>query len=122
MSIDIVNIHIVAAAVIGSFIAADPNGSYVVITLDDTKDIKVGDVLAGSFTDSDGLFKTVRNVTRREEVRICLESWDCTLDQAIKLILKFMESKPGVIIAGAKRLVSDANDVAGQLRNEIIRS
>lgn len=122
MSIDIVNIRIVAAAVIGSFIAADPNGSYVVITLDDTKDIEVGDVLAGSFTDSDGLFKTVRNVTRREEVRICLESWDCTLDQAIKLILEFMKSKAGVIVAGAKRLVSDANDVAGQLRNEIIRS
>ena len=56
---------------------------YLVFSLDDALDIDLGDILAhSSWTDCDGFFFEVRNLTKRENVRICLENWSMNLDAA----------------------------------------
>jgi hypothetical protein len=116
------NIRMVAAAVIGSFVAVDSKSAYYVLTLDDdTKGIELGDILSGTFDGTGSLFYSVRNITRREDVRICLEDWECSVEVAIKHILGFMKT-PGLICAGTKRLVSDADNVATDLRSDILKS
>lgn len=71
------NLRIVAKSNRGVFAGIEEDG-YVVLSMDDTKDIELGDVLSSAtWTDRDGLFKTVQNITKREQVRICIENWSC---------------------------------------------
>jgi len=103
---------------IGSFIAADEDGSYIVLTLDDTRDIDLGDVLSGTFDGHGSLFYSVRNLTKSEDIRICLENWECALSAAIQSLLSMIRSPCG-ITAGSGRFISDADDVARKLFDEI---
>lgn len=114
------NIRVVAFANIGTFIAGDSDGNCHVITLDDTKDIDLGDVLSGKFDGMGSLFYSVDNLTKRQSVRICLEHWDCDLAGAVQALLDFA----GVtsVDAGAKRFVAQTPDVARQIQDEILRS
>jgi hypothetical protein len=115
------DVRVVAAAEIGSFIGVDEEGSYYVLTLDDRRrGIDCGDVLAGRFDGSGSLSYLVRNVTKKENVRICLESWESTAVTAIGMVLSFMASRPGKIVVGGKEFNSDAPGVAEQLRAAIL--
>lgn len=116
------NITVVAAAQMGSYIAKNDDGSYYVITLDDARGIDFGDVLAGKFDRHGSLLYVVRNVTKREDVRISLENWESPLDPAIKMLLKFMSSRPGKIFVGAREFQSDKSGVEGQLREAILKA
>lgn len=115
-------IRIVAVGDIGSYIAVDDNGGYYVLTLDDTHDIELGDILSGTFDGHGSLFYSVRNLTKREDVRICLENWDCLLVAAIESLLSLMRSRSGSIVTGSKRFLSHSDGVADQLRDEILRA
>jgi hypothetical protein len=117
-----VNITVVAAAQNGSYIAKDDDGSYYVITLDDTRDIDCGDVLAGKFDGRGSLFYAVRSVTKKEDVRICLETWESPLGPAIKMLLNFMSSGSGKIWVGARQFQSNAPGVSGRLHEAILRA
>ncbi len=66
------------------FAAVDADGNYVIISLDDIRDIELGDVLSGDFDGDGNLSKTVRNVTQGHEVRICLEDWECNRAHALE--------------------------------------
>jgi hypothetical protein len=117
------NVRVVAAAQIGSFIAVDEEGWYYVLTLDDgRRGIDCGDVLAGRFDGSGGLFYSVRNLTKQGDVRICLESWESTVVTAIGTVLSFMSSRPGKIFVGGKEFKSDAPGVGDRLREAILRA
>ncbi len=116
------NIRIVAEADIGSFIAVGPEGNYFVLTLDDIKDIELGDVLSGTFDDDGSSPYSVKNTTEQEDVQIVLEALECSADMAIKHLLEFMRAKPGVIFVGGKRFSSDMKDIAHQIRSEILKS
>lgn len=114
------NIRIIAAAAIGSYNAVDDDGWYYVITW--TRDIECGDVLAGNFDGRGSLFYAVRNVTKRENVRICLENWESALGPAIKMLMNFMASKPGRIWIGPMQFQSDAPGVASRFHDAIVRA
>lgn len=116
------NITVVAAAQNGSYIAKDDDGSYYVITLDDRRDIDCRDVLAGKFDGRGSLFYAVRNVTKTEDVRICLETWESPLGPAIKMLLGFMSSRPGRVFVGRMQFRSDAPGVASRLHEAILRA
>ncbi len=116
------NVRLVAVSEIGSYIGVNAEGSYFVLTLDDSRELQLGDVLSGTFDGQGSLFYSVRNLTRQEHVRICLENWDCPVAGAIDSLLALMRSRPGSIYAGSQRFVSDAEGVADQLREEILRS
>jgi hypothetical protein len=75
-------IQIVAAADIGSFVARDEDWAFYVLTLDDVREIDCGDVLSGTFDGVGSLFYPVRNLTKGEDVRICLETWESPLAPA----------------------------------------
>lgn len=80
-------IKIVAHSNVGVFVGLDAERNYVVISLDDTKVISLGDVLRStSWDDRDGLFKAVLNETKGESVRICIENWDCSAAVATDLL------------------------------------
>jgi hypothetical protein len=113
-------IRIVAIANIGTFMAGDADGNYSVITLDDTKDVDLGDVLNGTFDGRGSLFYSVDNLTKKEKVRICLEHWDCTLAGAIQALLEFNGVR--TVDAGAKRFVIKSMDAARQIHAEIART
>jgi hypothetical protein len=115
------NITVVAAAQNGSYIAKDVDDSYYVITLDDTRDIDCGDVLGGTFDGHGSLSYSVRNVTKKEDVRICLEDWESPLIPAIGILLNFMSWRPGKILVGNKEFKSVTPGVAGQLREAILK-
>ena len=112
------NIRVVAIANIGTFVAGDSDDeNYCVITLDDTKDIEIGDVLSGTFDGQGSLFYTVQNSTKREPVRICLEHWECDLPGAVQALLDFKGVQ--TVLAGSKRFVTDTHDVARRIVREI---
>lgn len=91
------DIRVVAAAHIDSYIGVDRDECFHVISLDDTRRIDCGDVLRGVFDGKGNLFYKVRNVTKREDVRICLEDWGCPLEAAIETLLDFMATRHGLI-------------------------
>jgi hypothetical protein len=116
------NIKVVATAGNGSFIARDHEHAYYVLTLDDSREIECGDVLAGNFDGHGSLFYSVRNESKGENVRICLENWESPLEPAIKMVLNFMKGRAGKIIVGGAAMASDAPDVAGRLYEAIKRA
>ena len=113
------NIRVVATADIGSFIARDKEWAYYVLTLDDSREIDFGDSITGTFDGRGSLFYEVRNVTKGEDVRICLETWETSLTTSIEMLLGFMASHPGKIFVGPKRFESNAPGVAHLLEQEI---
>jgi len=69
------------------FVGVDADGDYSVVSLDDTKEIELRDVLsAKAWNDREGEWKTVKNLTKKESVRICLESWGCSRASAFDLL------------------------------------
>ena len=114
-------IRVVAAADIGSYIGLDEEGGFYVLTLNDTKDIELADLLLGRLQ-GHGTHSTVRNVMTGEDVEICLESWDCPLDFAINMLLSMMAGRRCSIAAGSKQFRADAPNVGVLLRNEILQS
>jgi len=116
------NITLVAAADVGAYIARDHDGAYYVVTLDDTRDMHCGDVLAGAFDGEGALFYTVRNLTQREDVRICLEYWESPLGPAIDMFLSSISSRPGKILVGQIQFPSDASGLANLLEKAILKT
>ena len=114
------NIRIVTTADIGSFIAATTNGNYIVLTLDDTLDIDVGDNLSGTFDGNGDLFYRVRNLTKGKDVGICLENWDCTVESAIESLLSMIKT-PCAVFTTRGRYISDEDGVSSKLRRDVLR-
>jgi hypothetical protein len=70
-----------------AFAGVDADGDYSVLSLDDTKEIELGDILsAEAWNDRGGEWKTVKNLTKKESVRICLESWGRSKAAALDLL------------------------------------
>lgn len=67
----------------GFFLANEPEEGYVLFGLDDSIDIEVGDVVSRPhWDDRHGLFVEARNVTRGENVHICIEDWSMSRETA----------------------------------------
>jgi len=79
---------IIARSDRGSYIGKTNEEGFSVITLDDTIDIEVGDTLSKpeSWDDRDGLFLAVRNITKNEEVNICIENWHMSFKGASEML------------------------------------
>lgn len=81
------NLSIVGKSDRAVFAGIDEKGEYVVFSLDDIKDIEIGDILSTERWGTPGrFFKTVKNLTKRHEVRICIEDWDCSRERAAELL------------------------------------
>jgi hypothetical protein len=65
----------VAKSDTGIFMAHHEGEGYSVFSLDDVRNIDVGDILThSSWTDRDGFFFLIQNLTKKEETKICLEN------------------------------------------------
>ena len=111
---------IIVAADIDSFIGVDSDGSYYVLTLDDDRDIELNDRLEGRFDGEGSLFYSVKNLTQREDVKICLEDWECSLTSAIATILAFAKQNKAVVFAGNERIELPCPDPASQILNAVL--
>lgn len=112
-------ITIVVSADIESYIAADSEGGYYVLTLDDTKEIELNDRLEGEFDGEGTLFYPVRNLTQQIDVSICLETWDCSLKSAIDTLLGFVGQKDAVVFAGHKRIELPSPNAASLIHDAV---
>ena len=81
-------IKVVAKNDKGCFAGLDSEGNYYVLTLDDIREIQLGDVLEGEFDGIGSLFYSVRNLSQGGSVKICLESWESTQAQAFDFLGK----------------------------------
>ena len=82
----LVRTKIIAKSDRSVFVGTETDGGFCVLSLDDSVDIELGDVLRGTFDDSDGLFKDVYNETQQETVHICVENWGCSQQVAFGFI------------------------------------
>jgi hypothetical protein len=101
------------------YVASDTDGNYYVLSLDDTRELGLGDFLSGVFDGHGSLFMTVKNLTQGHDIRICLEDWECSLNGALGHLLRL--STPSRFFVGSKTIEADSHDAAGQLRHEIVR-
>lgn len=69
------------------FVGTDEDGEYVVLSLDDTRDISLGDNLSHKDWETTGR-ETVKNLTKREDVEVCIEDWGCSKARAFALLEK----------------------------------
>jgi len=67
------------------FAGIDENGDFVVLSLDDSREIELGDVLSHGDWNTVG-FETVTNLTKAGSVRICIEDWGCAKARALDLL------------------------------------
>ena len=86
-------LKIIAKSDRGSFIGKTSEEGYTVITIDDTLDIDVGDVLSkpNAWDDCDGLFIEVRNLSKKESLNICIENWHMNFKSSSELLAKLGE-------------------------------
>lgn len=112
-------IRVMVVADIGSFVAAGSDGNYYMLTLDDMREIDPGDVLQGTFDGNGDSCYPVQNVTRNEEVRICLEEFECSLEGAVDSLLSLYKPGATMTINGQSR-IAHADDVARQICNDVI--
>jgi len=69
----------------GFFAGYNEEFGHVVISLDGMTPIELNDVLSSeTWDDSDGLFKYVMNLTSGDEVKICIENWSLSKNQALR--------------------------------------
>ena len=77
-------IAIVAKSNRNVFIGLTKNKDFVVISIDDTKEISLKDVLESESWGEDRNFnRRVKNVTKDEEVKIFIEDFGCSKDSAL---------------------------------------
>jgi thiamine monophosphate kinase len=79
-------IKIIARSDRDVFVGTEPDGSFCVLSLTHNGEIEIKDVLEGNFDASDGVFKSVRNITRNQEVHICAENWSCSKKVAFEAL------------------------------------
>jgi hypothetical protein len=111
-------IRIVASSDREVYLGVDSDGNFCVLSLDDgSYNAELGDVLSGTFDDSNGLFKDVYDVTRDRKIGMCAEDWECSLDVALGHLIRI--ASPDVLYAGSKRFSSGEPNIMEKLRNEI---
>ena len=93
-------VRVVARNDRGVFLGRGVDDRFYVFSLDDSREIEVGDHLRGQFDDTNGLTQNVLNLTRGQDVRISAESWHRPLEVACEYLLKL--SSPNVIQAGTE--------------------
>jgi len=90
---------------------------YYIISLNENKEIEIGDVLSGIFDSSEDLNKDINNITKNYKVNIYLESWQCSLNAAIDHLLHL--GSPKRVYAATKDFAADSDNVISNLRREI---
>jgi hypothetical protein len=80
-------LKIIAKSDRGVFVGHNEEYDYVVLSLDDIKDIDLSDLLSSeTWDDQGGLFRSVKNLTKKETIRICIENWSCSRDVAFEFL------------------------------------
>ncbi|NBC66718.1 MAG: hypothetical protein GVY07_13810 [Bacteroidetes bacterium] len=80
-------ITIVAKSDRSVFIGLTKNEDFVVVSIDDIKEISLKDVLESESWGEDRNFnKHVKNITKNEEVKIFVEDFGCSKESALSLL------------------------------------
>jgi len=112
-----VKIRIIAANNRGVFIGVDSEQAYYVLSLQDTNEIEIGDVMTGDFSGS-STFGAI-NLTKNTKPWICVEDWECSLIGAVTLLLRLGD--PETIHARSKSFPANSDDVIHKVSDEILR-
>jgi len=92
-------------------------GDYCIISLNDSQEIEIGDILSGVFDSSEDYHKDIYNVTKKLKINIHLENWGCSCNTAINDLLHL--GSPSIVFTETNSFMTDADDVISNLRREI---
>src|SRR6266700_964596 len=102
-------IRIIAMNDRGVFVGVEAAENYCVLSLQDTNEIELGDVMSGDFSGQGSSTFGATNLTKSTTPWICLEDWECSLIGAIRLLLKL--GGPQIIHAGSKSFPTNSDNV-----------
>jgi hypothetical protein len=93
------------------------DGDYYIISLNESKIIEINDILSGDFDSSKPFKRNIYNETRNYNVNIYLESWHCSLNATVDLLLHL--GSPTRVFTAAKDFPTKSDDVVNNLRKAI---